>query len=258
MNKTFVIRQIAYLYNDEYLSEHTMGGVKQVFSSEEEARKELIRLEREAFARFDLSSIEQFSGCSDRKDLVADRFDQYYQRRFGVEIVKTSQYGKYCESGTYLPKDLTDEDVMDIREIGEIKFYDLAEFPGKPIFWGIWKKEQYFAKPGWLDWLDAPLFFNSIENAAEVAIDKLTQMFYDLKIKGELPEISENPVILQSILDHSSGLTYDQEKRQLRIDYITDAEARTLNELLKEKVYEIKKLELEEVESIEHWMYERM
>lgn len=258
MDKTFVIRQIAYWYNDEYLHVRTLGGVKQVFSNEEEAIKELIRLEREAFTRIDLYDLEQFSDCGPKGDLTAEIFNQYYQRRFGKEIVTSLDNGHlYCERGTYLPKNLTDEDVMDIREIGKIKFHELAEFSGKPVYWGIWKKEQYFAEPGWVDDSDAPLFFNSVENAMEVALEQLRQMFYYLNINGELTELSDNPTVLQSIIDHSSALTYDQDQKQLKITLISGDEAKVLNELLKDKVFELKKLELEEVESIEHWIYEQ-
>jgi hypothetical protein len=257
MEKSFVIRQIAYLYDDECLRFHTLGGVKQVFSNEEEAKKALIQLERAAFEKFDLSDLEQFSGCGRRGDMTANVFNQYFQKRFGKEIVKTSQYGAYCERGTYLPKNLKDEDILDIREIGKIKFYELAEFQGKPFFWGIWKHEQYFAKPGWVDYLDAPLFFNSIENALEVATQKLAQIFYLLVIHGNLEELSETPSILRSLIENSSCMNYDGEKKQLTIQYLPDREAQALNEMLRKKVFEIKKIELEEVESISHWVYEQ-
>lgn len=258
MEKSFVIRKIAFLYNDEFLGVHTLGGVEQVFSNEEEAMKVLIQLERAAFERTDLSDLEQFSGCGRRGDLTAEFFNQYYQRRFGEEIVKTNQYGLYCERGTYLPKNLTDEDVLDIREIGNIKFYDLAEFAGKPVFWGIWKKAPHFPNPGFLNYCDAPLFFNTVENAREVAMSKLRQIFSEILIKGPLAELSDNPAILQSLIENSQNLSYDPETMQLSTRYLSPEEAQVLNELLKDQVFEIKALELAEVESISHWVYEQM
>lgn len=256
MEKSFVIRKIAFLYNDEYSEVHTLGGIEQVFSDEEEALKALIRLERAAFEQVDLSTLEQFAGYV--RDLVTvDQFNQYHQRRFGYEIIKINEH-EMCERDTYLPKNLTDEDIFEIREISGIKFYDLAEFTGEPVFWGIWKRAPHFSNPGFVNYCDAPLFFNTVENAREVAMSRLQEIFSEILIKGQLAELSDNPAILQSFIENSQNLNYNPETMHLSTRYLSLEEAQVLNELLKDQVFEIKALELAEVESISHWVYEQM
>jgi len=129
MNKTYVIRKIAYHYSDDHLYVHTLGGIENTFSSEEEAKNEFLRLERAALESTDLGDTAQLSGCSNDFINEAKRFKSYYKRKFNEDIVKINEYGTiFCERGTTIPKGLSDEDILSIRQTLNMKYYELSEY----------------------------------------------------------------------------------------------------------------------------------
>ncbi len=256
MSKTFVIRKMAYLYNDEYLFVHTPGSIENTFSTEEEAKSMLLKLEREAFQQISLSDIEALSGVSLNFIKEGRAFKAFCEKRFGEGIVKMDKNGNvFCEPGTQLPKELNDEDILEIRNILGVKFYELSEYEGTPVFYGIWLIEEGKFK----DYCTAPYFFNSYTDASKALRRGLPTLLRRKKIEGTLEEISESPVLLKSLINSSDKLLYNETQKVLSMTRtLHEDEAIALNELLKEKLFEIREIPMSEVENIENDCYEIM
>jgi hypothetical protein len=77
-------------------------------------------------------------------------------------------------------------------------------------------------------------------------------------LKGTFEELSNNPIFLKSLVNSSDKIEYDEDKGELRTKYPSKDESIALNELLKQKVFEIKEIPISMVENIEHWTYEQM
>ena len=255
MNKTFVIRKMAYHYNDEHLFVHTLGGIENTFTSEEEAKSEFLRLERSALEEIDLGDTAQLSGCS--KDFLkeATNFKSYYKRKFNQDIVKINEHGTiHCERGTTIPKGLSDDDILQIRRTLDLKFYELSSYDGEPKFYGIWLKEESKFK----EYCGAPYFYDNYAEALKAIRSELTYHFHNKKIPGSLESLTKNPSFLKSLISNSNNLEYDTSNQTLKVKYLNQDEATALNELLNSKPHEIKEISYSNVKDIEHWIYEEM
>lgn len=253
MSKTFVIRKIAYHYSDDHLYVHTVGGIENTFTSEDEAKAEFLRLERQALENCDLGDTAQLSGCNNDYTKEAMAFKRYYKQNFGEDIVKINEYGTIsCERGTSIRKGLSDNDILYIRKVLGLKFYELSSFEGSPVFYGIWLNEtnQFH------EYCGAPYFFSTYTEALQKAKEYLTYMGKTLN--GELNELSNNPIFLKSLINSSDQFEYDYDKMILTVKYPSIDELIALNELLKIKVFEIKEIPISMIENIEHWTYEQM
>lgn len=253
MNKTYVIRKIAYHYSDDHLYVHTIGGIENTFQSEEEAKAEFLRLEREALESCDLGDTAQLSGCDNNYFNEAKAFKNYYKQNFGEDIVKINDHGTiFCERGTTIRKGLSDNDILFIRNILGLKFYELSSFEGSPVFYGIWLNETN----SFQEYCEAPYFYSSYAEALKEAKQNID--FTRKTLNGTLDELSNNPVFLKSLINSSDKFEYNEEKKVLTTKYLSKDESIALNELLKVKVFEIKEIPMSEVEGIEHWTYEQM
>lgn len=255
MNKTFVIRKIAYHYSDDYLYVHTIGGIEAIFQDEAEARSAFMKLERAALENADLGDIDPLSGCSNEYTERALKFKRYSKRNFERDIVKVDEYGTvYSERGTKLPRGLSDTMLLEIREILGLKFYELSQYVGEPFFYGIWENES----DKFLSYGNAPYFYNSFIDALKKLKSQLRNYFMNKTFVGAMDELSDNPAFLQSLINSSDKLSYNEQEQTLSSKYLSEDQAVALNELLKVKGFEIRSLPLAEVQDIDHWTYEEM
>lgn len=255
MPATFVIRKIAYHYSDEYLYVHTPGSIENIFSSKEEAYKKWHELERERLEEVDLGDTEQLSPCSREYLKEALEFKAYWKRKFNEEIVQIDEYGNvYCERDTRLPKDLSDQEIEEIRDVLKLNFYEITEYENAPAFYAIWLKD----KMKYHEYLGTPYFYSTYIQALEAVKSKMNDLLEKKEIKGTLREISHSPLLLQSLINHSNTISYDKDKKLLTTNYINQNEAIALNELLKDKLFEIKEIPMSMVENIDNWAFEEM
>lgn len=257
--KTYVIRKIAFHYSDEYLYVNTIGGIEQVFDNKEEAEAEWFRLEREAFEEQDLGDIEQFSPCSGKHSKEVKVFNEFIKSKTGQDIAVIENDFVYCEMDTFLPEGLSDSDILHIREITGVKFYELAEFDGSPSFYGIWLKKPFVKNEGYLNYNGAPYFYNSREEAlTEVKRKNAEILGSTKKIDISIEDLTETPVLFQSFVESSKNIKYNFDEKCLEIGYLNDDELVTLNGLLKNPCFEIREISYDEVKDIDHWTYEEM
>jgi len=208
----------------------------------------------------DLGDIENLSSCSNNFDQKAKSFKHYFKNQFGVDIVSVDEYGNiFCERDTYIPKGLTDQQIMDIRRTSGIKFYELSEFSGEPTFFGVWKKATYFKDSGFIGYGDeVHYFFDSYQEAIKESKKYLKSFLGRKTFAGTMSTLSETPMLLHSFVNNTSSVAYDEEKQCLTTNYLQEDEALALHELLKDKVFEIRTMSLAEVDAIDHMAYEIM
>ena len=72
-----------------------------------------------------------------------------------------------------------------------------------------------------------------------------------IELKGSLEELSAQPILLQAMISAQSGLSYDEAKQTLVIDAWQDEALYAVNSLLKQPLFEIKEIGLEEIQTIE-------
>ena len=74
----------------------------------------------------------------------------------------------------------------------------------------------------------------------------------DIQIKGSFEELSDQPALLQAMIHSQSGLKYNQKTQTLIIMHGWEEEPLyVVNPLLKQPLFEIKQIALEEIQAIE-------
>jgi hypothetical protein len=261
MTKKFAIRKVAFHYSDDHLYFHTMGAiVGEVYSDYQEAHDSLMALEREAYTTTDLGDIEPFSACSSGVEIDRMvRLSQYFEKDLGLNILKLDEYGRIsADRDSFLPKSITNEQLDRVRYLSGLKFYDIVEFPDEPQFYGIWKKEPFYRNEGFRSTEGSVYFYNSYMEAYSEATKHCPYDLNETEIKGKLEDISDMPIILQTLIKSSSAITYDADKEVLRLRNMLDKEWASLCTLLKIRPFEIKLLSFDEVKTCEQWAYECM
>lgn len=254
-NKIYVIRKVAYEYSDEYHFSVGFRGIKSIYQDENEAKEQLKVLECKAFRKWDLGDIEQFSGCNQDFENQRKSLNKYLEKTLGKSLFCESEYGDiYIESETFLPEEITDEQIMQIRQISGVRFYELAEFEEDIAFYAMWlNRENRFCtqrdikEPNHLPYFpDVCCFFTTYEEALEGLGDVFNN--FEFLLEGKLEELSQQPSMLKSLIRQSQSLTYNAEKNILEVKcfyYFLD-EFTSLNALLKDPIFEIKSIPLAE------------
>lgn len=262
MEKKYVIRKSAFHYSDDHFYFHVHGiTVGDVFDDHSTAFKTLLELEKDAYTTIDLGQIEPFSDCSDNVDIQKMiRLKYYLEVELGLQNILTqNEHGRvYAKRDTYLPKDISTEQILKIRTLSGLKFYDLITFQGIPQFFGIWKKKPFYSEEGFLKVMDAICFYNSFIEAFNEAVRYSPYDLRSVEIVGSLEEITDMPIILRSLISSSTSINYDEDEEKLSLNGLSNTEWASLCTLLKEKPFEIKLLGMEDVKNIDHSNYEAM
>lgn len=248
--KVYVIRPVEYYYTDEYHMPTGLGGIRNIYRDKAEARNKLKTLESKTFRERNLDRYIY----SDHQQEV---FNKYLKKIFN----DTSLYIPESESDLssfyinpsdlyYLPKQVTDEQIMEIRKIVGIKFYELAEFEVSEVLYAVFSKYKDYSDIG-CGGKQISLFFNTYEEA----LDKIGDLFFNacftLDVEGSLEDLTEQPSALRSIIEQNRNLNYDPLKSILEINYEDDypsGEFISLNALLKKPLFEIRAVPLLEAE----------
>ena len=85
--------------------------------------------------------------------------------------------------------------------------------------------------------------------------DELGYAMKDHKMKGTLEELSDTPELLASFMETEPDLYYNEKSKILKYKGKNPDTARALNELLRDKPFEIRKLNLEQLRQIESSLY---
>ncbi|MCX4030358.1 hypothetical protein H0A36_28370 [Endozoicomonas sp. SM1973] len=256
--KSYVIRKLAFHYNDECSYVHCSGGIEAYFQDKEEATQRYKALECKAFRNEDLFDLEQLHPCGDGDEETWLALNNYFVESFGEPFLEPDDEGNYDfyhDVEIYIPDHATDDQIWTIREMTGIRFHELAEFDRpEPVFYTIWlpTQNEYYGYDE-----EAPRLFNSYDYALRVVKNSSYLFNEDIVLKGELEDLSNQPILLEALISKHSGLSRTKRSKNLKIK--KDGETLVVvNDLLKQPLFEIKEYSIEDAKKIDHSMYEEM
>ena len=240
---TYVIREKYFGYNDEVF--YVAGNrIANVFEDKQQAEAAYKQLEIKGARDFALYVVESLF---DADEALLQQLDDFVYSRCGEHI---------CEAGDIsddvLPVSLSDDDTFEFIQLAGMQKFQLVEFENQVKFYGLWSVK----KQRWVEEHDecfAGLIYSENLDAFK---SKVEHIFADydysaIELKGSLEELSAQPILLQAMISAQSGLSYDEAKQTLVIDAWQDEALYAVNSLLKQPLFEIKEIGLEEIQTIE-------
>ena len=240
---SYVIREKYFGYNDETFYE-AGNRIANVFDNKQQAELAYKKLEIDGARDFALHEVESLF---DADEALLQQLDDFVYSRCGEHI---------CEAGDIsddvLPVSLSDDDTFEFIQLAGMQKFQLVEFENQVKFYGLWSVK----KQRWVEEHDecfAGLIYSENLDAFK---SKVEHIFADydysaIELKGSLEELSAQPILLQAMISAQSGLSYDEAKQTLVIDAWQDEALYAVNSLLKQPLFEIKEIGLEEIQTIE-------
>ena len=238
-----MIRAKYFGYNDEVF--YVAGNrIANVFDNKQQAELAYKKLEIDGARDFALYEVESLF---DADEALLQQLDDFVYSRCGEHI---------CEAGDIsddvLPVSLSDDDTFEFIQLAGMQKFQLVEFENQVKFYGLWSVK----KQRWVEEHDecfAGLIYSENLDAFK---SKVEHIFADydysaIELKGSLEELSAQPILLQAMISAQSGLSYDEAKQTLVIDAWQDEALYAVNSLLKQPLFEIKEIGLEEIQTIE-------
>ncbi|MEM7799639.1 MAG: hypothetical protein AAF633_10650 [Chloroflexota bacterium] len=260
-HKQWVVREIAYRYDDNFYYVNAPGGIHDVYSDEADAYIAMWELECNRWRKTDLKDYQSFSFSSE-EDAHSIRaiLDEFCLKNLGYTLSKQWQETDYYHipRGTYLPDWITDDQILELRELTGLTFFDVWEFADEPSFYGIWLlRSGEFLDEDMGKYGRSIYFFNSHDEAIQEAVKRINYVvdYQRFPLKGNLEELSDQPLILSSLIAQSDLLTYHAEKKILNSQWRVPQFGETmvaLNALLKEPFFEIRTISLEDARKVPH------
>lgn len=239
---TYVIRAKCFGYNDEVF--YVAGNrIANVFSDKAQAEATYRQLEINSARDFGLYEVESLF---DADEATLQALDAFVFERCGEHIYEDGEI-----SDAPLPDELSDDDTFEFIQRADMQAFQLVHFETEPKFHALWiNKTQDYLKIH-----DECFSTLAYAETAEGLNDDVEIIFYEyespLVLTGALEQLSETPVLLQAAIDtHKKNAKYNASKQELTIKHDTDT-LLSINALLKEPLFEIRQLSIEEIQEIE-------
>lgn len=241
---TYVIREKYFGYNDEVF--YASGNrIASIFEQKEQAEATYKQLEINGARDFPLYEVESLF---DADETLLKKLDDFVFSRCGEHI-----YQEGGVSRETLPESLNDEDTFEFIQLANMQSYQLIHFDQDIKFYGLWSVK----KQAWVEEHDE--FFASLAYADQpeqlktnVRIIFADYDYGDIELKGSFEDLSEQPVLLQALIKTNKALKYNNKSQTLIILQGWEEEGLyAVNPLLKQPLFEIKEIEIEEIQRIE-------
>lgn len=239
---TYVIRAKCFGYNDEVF--YAAGNrIANVFNDKAQAEAAYKKLEINSARDFGLYEVESLF---DADEATLQALDAFVFERCGEHIYEDGEL-----SDGPLPDALSDDDTFEFVQRADMQAYQLVHFATEPKFYAVWvTKTQDYLKIH-----DECFSTLAYAETAEGLNDDIGIVFYEyespLTLKGPLDQLSETPVLLQAAIDtHKQYAKYNASKQQLTIKQDTDT-LLSINALLREPLFEVRQLSIDEIQEIE-------
>ncbi|MCY6413180.1 hypothetical protein QTA56_13765 [Acinetobacter sp. VNH17] len=241
---TYVIREKYFGYNDEVF--YASGNrIHNVFEDKEQAEAAYKQLEINGARNFALYEVESLF---DADETLLKKLDDFVFARCGEHIYQEGEVSRDT-----LPESLSDEDTFEFIQLADMQKFQLVQFEQEARFYALWsvKKQQ------WLEEHDE--FFASLAYAdqpeqlkSHVRTIFADYDYGDIELKGSFEDLSEQPVLLQALIKNNKALKYNDKSQTLIILQGWEEEGLyAINPLLKQPLFEIKEIGLEEIQTIE-------
>ena len=241
---TYVIRGYHFGYNDECF--YVCGGyINSIYHNQEQAENKYRELEVKYLRDANLSELEQFF---DGDSSYLKKMDDYVFAKTGSHIVNNGS----VEYGVTLPSQMSDREVLEFAQLGQIHAYQLVEFEDYPIFYALWDCEEQQFQMEYDEYFTSLVYAPSreaaMENLATLMVDK---GWRSKKIEGTLEDLSSNPILLKQLIQTNSCLSYDASLPAVKLKKAKANDLAALNELLKNPFFEVRELEPQSIMELE-------
>ncbi|RZG86122.1 hypothetical protein [Acinetobacter venetianus] len=242
---TYVIREKYFGYNDEvfYVSGNR---INKVFQDKEQAEAAYKQLEINGARDFALYEVESLF---DADEALLKQLDDFVFLRCGEHIYQEGEVSRDT-----LPESLSDEDTFEFIQLADMHKFQLVQFEHEAKFYALWsvKKQQWVEEHdeffAGLAYADQPEQLKT--NVRTIFAD---YDYEDIQLKGSLEDLSEQPVLLKALIKNSKALKYNNKSQTLTILQGWEEEGLyAVNPLLKQPLFEIKEISLEEIQTIEN------
>ncbi|MGK7946850.1 MAG: hypothetical protein AB4058_20515 [Microcystaceae cyanobacterium] len=241
----YVIKSQLFGYNDEYMEVYH-SKIHSSYTKLSEAIEQYQTLEIQAARRIDYLDLMPsiFYSTKEFRQALVNFIKSKTGAIFNLE--------RFQEIPQCLPKSLSDEDVLNFISLANINSYQLVSFNQSPKFYALWllRNNQYLIRER--DESYSLVYHSSPDELFE----ELEVLGYDYDeqdnlLKGELNELSDQPILLKQLIQTNSELNYDDQTKELKIRGTQTKTYIQLNSLLKRPWFEIRELNLEQVVKIE-------
>jgi len=257
MSKIYVVRELAFMYNDESYYAGKAGGIIGQYTDIEEARAEINKRNIEYFKMFPTREYDEF-WHSDQGNMQA-------LRAYLATVLDEEVMNYYEEWDVYrlkedinLPRLLTDEQLLKVMEIMKINYYTLLEFDdADPVFYIMWLPRSGHPLQLEIDYsyrgegkVFSPIFYETREKLFN-AIEEYGYLFHRIPFEDTFENLSDTPELLESFVQDKQSFKVADGKLGLDYDPVSE-EIVGLNALLKEPLFEVRTIMLDEAAAIPH------
>jgi hypothetical protein len=265
MKKNYIIRKIAYGYDDQSCYTIQLGCIAgDVYQDYEQAYQTLLQFEREEYLsqRMIINNYHPFSRLESHepteKMLQLKHFLESSLQLDAFQVVEDGLL--IAQQDLWFPEELTVEQVHHIRTLSGLKFYEIVVLDDhEPPFYGIWQRKPFWEYTGFKmvyeGEVESVIFYATYDEALAAATNDISEI-RGITIKKSLEALSDMPVVLKAMIDHSKNMDYNEATKVLTIRRITPNEWVQFCALLKKKPFEVRQMPFEIAKSAEHWVFE--
>ena len=243
-NIQYVIRQNDFAYNDEWFLTHriTTGAIKAIYTDKAEAEQAYKSLVVQGLYYDELSNFDIGNGEVD---------DDVYEKLKAFVLEKT---GKSFHLGDgEIPK-LNEDDAFEFAKLSGIVWYQLLEVDASQPCYVLWvhSEESYFT-----GYETGSIISSQDENFNDVSWESNIYAMddeFEALMNKSLSELSDSPRLLKEFIEQTPDIRYDVEQDSIvgiALDSIEFIQLKALNAFLKQPLFEVRQISLEELAELE-------
>ena len=241
----YVLRAYCFGYNDENF--YVCGTrINDVFDNRDEAEAAYRKAQLEYLRDIDLAEHENiFNG----DPAYIRKLDEFIRTKTGKPIVGDNNW---VEMGTDTHTELSDDDLFAFGEMGELFAYKLIAFDNEPVFHTLWnpQEEKYFQVVD--EGFEGLVYGKSRDELMTLVEERdITLNWEGMELTGTFEELSDSPTLLRQYVDNADEIEYDESDGVLRFCYPEAKVVIGLNALLREPIFEVRELTIDEVREVE-------
>lgn len=243
-NIQYVIRQNDFAYNDEWHLTNCVstGAIKEIYSDKAEAEQAYKALVVQGLYYDELCNYDIGNGEAD---------DETYEKLEAFILEKT---GKTFDIDDGEIPQLNEDDAFEFAKISGIVWYQLLEVDATQPCYVLWinSEEDYFS-----GYETGSIISSQDENFSDVSWESnIYAMDYEFEALFDKPlsELSDSPDLFKAFIEQTPDIRYDAEKDSIvgiALDNIKFIHLKALNSFLKQPIFEIRQISLEQLAELE-------
>lgn len=241
----YVLRAYCFGYNDENF--YICGTrISDVFDNRDDADAAYRKAQLAYLRDIDLGEHEKFFNGD---DAYIRKMAAFIQDKTGNNILEDEGY---VSLGSDAHTEMSDDDLFEFGELGELHAFKLIAFDDEPVFYALWNSvaEKYCMT--FDEGYEGPVYGASLDEALKLLDDHDIQLDWEgFEMQGTLEDLSDNPNVLRQFIDSVDEFEYDEEGNVLRFEYADTRDVVALNALLREPIFQVRELTVDEIRQIE-------